>query len=178
MIMLSGKWSCQFTMQWQPKTKSLPCHRQWLISSHKQVKPWMHKILRTWMSTHMNNAIHKPSEEHLKAISKKGPSVKLDVWWRLNCESPHRRASPSTHTCTLPATTHTTCHNSTKPIHNKLHSPTPSTNPQTIPTNYVKQFQCNYHQIATELPALLANTLQQYIEHQPSILGLMEMQWN
>jgi hypothetical protein len=32
--------------------------------------------------------------------------------------------------------------------------------------------------IATESPALLANTLQQYIEHQPSILGLMEMQHN
>jgi hypothetical protein len=36
----------------------------------------------------------------------------------------------------------------------------------------------NTNAITTNSPALLANTLQQYIEHQPSILGLMETQQN
>jgi hypothetical protein len=36
----------------------------------------------------------------------------------------------------------------------------------------------NTNAIATKSPALLANTLQQYIKHQPSILSLMEMQHN
>jgi hypothetical protein len=36
----------------------------------------------------------------------------------------------------------------------------------------------NTNAIATKSPALLANTLQQYIEHEPSILGLIEMQHN
>jgi hypothetical protein len=109
----------------------------------------------------MNNAIHKP-REHVKAIPKKRepPQKSLTI-------NPHMHTS-SNNTQHLPHQnqTHTQQSTLTYPYHQSTNNP------------YKLCLTTPANAITTKLPALLVNTLHQYIEHQPSTLGLMEMQQN
>jgi hypothetical protein len=76
---------------------------------------------------------------------------------------------------------HTPSNNTQQPLH-QTHTW------QSIPTYHYLQSTNNVHELcstfnntnamATKTPVVLANALQQYIKHQPSILGLMEMWHN
>jgi hypothetical protein len=97
----------------------------------------------------MDVDMHGQWKSQTKLSQRWAHQEELDAWWGLNFETPHRRASPSTYTCTLPATTHNNHHTRNKPIHNNLYLPAPATNPQTIPLNHVQQYQCNCHRISS-----------------------------
>jgi hypothetical protein len=82
---------------------------------------------------------------------------------RLPTEEPHQSLTAHTQHQTS-ATSSTTLH-----PNQYSHTPLPPVHPKSIRIMFN-----NTNAIQTEKPAMLANTMKQYITHKPSILGLIE----